>query len=57
MRKQLMAFITTLGETATEVQNRRLRRQDWRTEEWRERFDVRDWGHITGEVPVVHPPA
>ncbi len=53
MRKQLMAFITTLGEVATEVQKRRQRRQDWRTEEWIDRFDSRHWGHITGEIHRV----
>ena len=55
MRNHLMAFITALGETATAVQKRRQRRQDWRTEEWRDRFDVRDWGHVTGEIPAVRP--
>jgi hypothetical protein len=55
MRNQLMALITTLGETATEVQKRRQRRQDWRTAEWRERYDVPDWGHITGEMPRIQP--
>ena len=55
MREQLMAFITTLGETATEVQRRRQQRLDWRTAEWRERFDSRHWAHITGEVPLVQP--
>jgi hypothetical protein len=55
MRKQIMAFITTLGEAATEVQKARQVRQDWRTEEWADRFDARQWGHITGEMPVVHP--
>lgn len=53
MRKQLMAFITTLGEVTTEVQKRRQVRQDWRTEEWIDRFDSRQWGHITGEIPKV----
>lgn len=53
MRTQLMALIRTMGETATEVQRRRQQRLDWRTEEWRERFDSRHWGHITGEMPVV----
>ncbi len=53
MRKQLMTFITTLGQAATEVQERRQRRQDWRTEEWMDRFDSRQWGHITGEIPKV----
>ena len=57
MRKQLMTLITSLGEAATAVQERRLRRQDWRTEDWRQRFEVRDWGHITGEIPIVQPPA
>ena len=55
MRKHLMAFITALGETATAVQERRQRRQDWRTEEWRERFDSRQWAHITGELPRIQP--
>ena len=53
MRKHLMALITTLGEVATQVQRRRQLRQDWRTEEWLERFDSRRWGHITGEIPKV----
>lgn len=53
MRKQLMALITTLGETATEVQRRRQQRLDWRTEEWQERFDARHWGHITAEIAAV----
>lgn len=53
MRKQLMAFITTLGEVATQVQQRRQLRQDWRTEEWIDRFDSRQCGHITGEIPKV----
>jgi hypothetical protein len=53
MREQLMAFITKLGEAATEVQKRRQLRQDWRTEEWTDRFDSRQWGHITGEIPRV----
>jgi hypothetical protein len=53
MRKQLMAFITTLGEAATEVHKQRQLRQDWRTEEWVDRFDSRQWGHITGEIPKV----
>ncbi len=55
MRKQLMAFITTLGEAATEVQKRRQVRQDWRTEEWTDRFDSRQWGHITGEIQGIQP--
>ena len=55
MRKQLMAFITTLGEAATEIQKHRQVRQDWRTEEWLDRFDSRRWGHITGEIPTVQP--
>ena len=54
MRKQLMAFITTLGEAATEVQKRRQVRQDWRTREWTDRFDSRQWAHVTGEIPQVH---
>jgi hypothetical protein len=53
MRKQLMAFITTLGEVAMQVQQRRQLRQDWRTEEWIDRFDSRQWGHVTGEIPRV----
>ena len=53
MRKQLMAFVTTLGEVATQVQQRRQLRQDWRTEEWIDRFDSRQLGHITGEIPRV----
>lgn len=53
MRKQLMAFITALGEAATQVQQRRQLRQDWRTEDWIDRFDSRQWGHITGEIPKV----
>ena len=57
MRKQLMAFITTLGEAATEVQKRRQMRQDWRTGEWAERFDARQWAHNTGERPQVRPSA
>ena len=57
MRKQLLAFIMTLGEAATEVQKRRQVRQDWRTEEWVDRFDSRQWAHITGEIPQVHPSA
>ncbi|MBT8165256.1 MAG: hypothetical protein HKO82_02755 [Acidimicrobiia bacterium] len=55
MRNQLMAFITTLGEAATEVQKRRQVRQDWRTEEWVDRFDSRQWTHITGEIPRIQP--
>lgn len=55
MRTGLIAFITTLGETFGEVQVRRQRRQDWRTAEWRERFDVPDWRHITGESPTIRP--
>ena len=55
MRKQLMTFITRLGETATEVQKRRQQRHDWRTEDWLERFDSGRWGPITGEVPRIQP--
>ena len=55
MRKPLMAFITTLGEAATEVQKRRQMRQDWRTKEWTDRFDSRQWTHITGEIPGIQP--
>ena len=55
MRSPLMTFITRLGEASRAVQERRQLRQDWRTQEWHERFDVRDWGHVTGEVPLVHP--
>ena len=55
MRKQLMAFITTVGEVATEVQKRRQVRQDWRTEEWHDRFDTRTWAHVTGEIPRIQP--
>lgn len=53
MRKQLMALITAVGQAAGDVQKRRLVRQDWRTEEWLERFDSRQWTHITGEIPTV----
>ena len=53
MRKHLMEFIMALGDAATAVQRRRQLRQDWRTEDWRERFDARDWGHVTGEVPQI----
>jgi len=53
MRKQIMAFIATLGEAAMEVQKRRRLRQDWRNEEWTDRFDSRQWGHVTGENPTV----
>jgi hypothetical protein len=53
MRKQLMTLITSLGRAAGEVQKRRLTRQDWRTQEWTERFDSKQWGHITGEIPTV----
>ncbi len=55
MGKGLMAFITTLGEAATEVQKRRQVRQDWRTEEWTDRFDSRQLAHITGEFPSIQP--
>jgi hypothetical protein len=57
MRKQTMALITRLGEAAMEVQKRRQLRQDWRTEEWTDRFDSRQWGHITGEIPKVQSTA
>lgn len=53
MRRQLMAFVRTLGEAAGDVQQQRRRRRDWRTDEWRERFDARDWGHVTGEIPTI----
>lgn len=53
MRKQLMSLITLLGQATGEVQKRRLTRQDWRTQEWSERFDSRQWAHITGEIPTV----
>jgi len=48
-----MTLITRLGEASTAVQERRQRRQDWRTEVWNDRFDRREWGHITGEIPQI----
>lgn len=53
MRNQLMTFLTALGEAATEVHKQRQVRQDWRTEEWIDRFDSRRWGHVTGEIPRI----
>lgn len=53
MRRQLMTLITRLGQVSTEVQQRRQQRQDWRTEVWLDRFDKREWGHITGEIPEI----
>ncbi len=57
MRKQLMEFLTTVGQAVTEVQQRRQRRQDWRTEVWLDRFDSRQWGHVTGEIPRIQSSA
>lgn len=53
MRSPLMNFITRLGEASKAVQERRQQRQDWRTEVWLDRFNRREWGHITGEIPEV----
>ncbi len=57
MHKPLLAFMRRLGEASLAVQQRRQQRQDWRTEVWLDRFDSREWGHITGEVPEIRASA
>ncbi len=57
MLQHIRDLLTALGEVADEVQQRRGRRQDWRTEDWFERFDSRQWAHVTGEVPEIQPQA
>ena len=53
MRRQLARFIKELGDAALSVQELRRRRQDWRTEEWLQRFDSRQWPQAPGEIPEV----
>lgn len=56
MRTHIMSFITQIGEVARAVQERRQQRHDWRTEVWLDRFDRREWGHLTGEIPEIGSP-